>query len=193
MCSSDLSTPHLPRTGQGTCGAWAILTVTFDHVLAVLPAFLLACVVLAALPGPATALFIHRAVRDGRSAGLATVAGNEIGLFVWLLAGGAGVSALLVANRVLFDGMHIVGAVVLIILGFQAGAAPASASATAGSPRPSSRGCPAAEAPERRFGRRWCRSRRTRRPPSSPSPSCLNFFPAMALCCLRCSSLPPSR
>lgn len=77
--------------------------MTFDHVLAVLPAFLLACVVLAALPGPATALFIHRAVRDGRSAGLATVAGNEIGLFVWLLAGGAGVSALLVGNRVLFD------------------------------------------------------------------------------------------
>lgn len=91
-----------------------------DHVLAVLPAFLLACVVLAALPGPATALLIHRTVRDGRSAGLAAVAGNEIGLFVWLLAGGAGVSALLAANRVLFDLVHIVGAVVLITLGIQA-------------------------------------------------------------------------
>jgi threonine/homoserine/homoserine lactone efflux protein len=90
------------------------------HVLAILPAFLLACVVLAALPGPATALFIHRTVRDGRSAGLAAVAGNEIGLFLWLLAGGAGISALLTANRVLFDVMHIVGAVVLITLGLQA-------------------------------------------------------------------------
>jgi threonine/homoserine/homoserine lactone efflux protein len=38
------------------------------HVVAVLPAFVLACVVLAALPGPATALFLHRTVRDGRSA-----------------------------------------------------------------------------------------------------------------------------
>jgi len=91
-----------------------------DQVVAVLPGFLLACVVLAALPGPATALFIHRTVRDGRSAGLAAVAGNEIGLFLWLLAGGAGVSALLAANRVLFDAMHIVGALVLIMLGIQA-------------------------------------------------------------------------
>lgn len=87
------------------------------HVLAVLPAFLLACLILAALPGPATALFIHRTVRDGRGAGLGAVAGNEIGLFLWLLAGGAGLSALLTANHVLFDAMHVVGAVVLIILG----------------------------------------------------------------------------
>ncbi len=87
------------------------------HVLAVLPAFLLACLILAALPGPATALFIHRTVRDGRGAGLGAVAGNEIGLFLWLLAGGAGLSALLTANHVLFDAMHIVGAGVLIILG----------------------------------------------------------------------------
>jgi threonine/homoserine/homoserine lactone efflux protein len=90
------------------------------HVLAVLPTFLLACVVLAALPGPATALFIHRTVRDGRSAGLAAVAGNEIGLFLWLLAGGVGLSALLGANRVLFDAMHVVGAAVLVVLGIQA-------------------------------------------------------------------------
>lgn len=87
------------------------------HVLNVLPTFVLACAVLAALPGPATALFIHRTVRDGRGAGLAAVAGNEIGLFLWLLAGGAGLSALLSANRVLFDAMHIAGAVVLISLG----------------------------------------------------------------------------
>jgi threonine/homoserine/homoserine lactone efflux protein len=90
------------------------------HIVDVLPAFLLACIVLAALPGPATALFIHRTVRDGRSAGLAAVGGNEIGLFLWLLAGGAGLSALLAANRVLFDAMHFIGAAVLIVLGMQA-------------------------------------------------------------------------
>jgi threonine/homoserine/homoserine lactone efflux protein len=90
------------------------------HVLVILPGFLLACIVLAALPGPATALFIHRTLRDGRSAGLAAVAGNEIGLFLWLLAGGVGLSALLTANRVLFDAMHLVGALVLIVLGVQA-------------------------------------------------------------------------
>lgn len=75
---------------------------------------------LAALPGPATAVFVHRTLRDGRSAGLAAVAGNEIGLLLWLVAGGAGLSALLAANRVLFDAMHIVGAIVLIALGVHA-------------------------------------------------------------------------
>ena len=82
--------------------------------------FLPACLVLAALPGPATALFIHRTVRDGRSAGLAAVAGNEIGLFLWLVAGGAGLSALLAANRALFDAMHVIGAAVLVVIGTQA-------------------------------------------------------------------------
>jgi threonine/homoserine/homoserine lactone efflux protein len=89
-------------------------------VFHVLPAFLLACVALAALPGPATALFLHRTIRDGRSAGIAAVAGNEIGLFCWTVAGGAGLSALLVANAVLFDAMHVIGAGVLIGLGIQA-------------------------------------------------------------------------
>ncbi len=86
----------------------------------VLPAFLLACLVLAAIPGPATALFLHRTIRDGRRAGLAAVAGNEIGVFCWALAGGAGLSVLLQANRVLFDALHVLGALVLVALGVQA-------------------------------------------------------------------------
>ena len=42
----------------------------------VLPEFTLACLVVAMLPGPATALFLHRTIRDGRRCGLAAVAGN---------------------------------------------------------------------------------------------------------------------
>ncbi len=90
------------------------------HVAHVLPAFLLACLVLAVLPGPATALFLHRTLRDGRQAGLAAVAGNELGVFSWAVAGGAGLSVLLAANRLLFDGLHLVGGVVLVMLGIQA-------------------------------------------------------------------------
>ncbi|WP_405136858.1 LysE family translocator [Nocardia sp. NBC_01388] len=90
------------------------------HLVHVLPAFLLACLILAALPGPATALFLQRSVRDGRRAGLAAVAGNEIGVFGWTMAGGAGLSALLIANRVLSLAIHVLGAVVLIWLGIQA-------------------------------------------------------------------------
>lgn len=90
------------------------------HLVGVIPAFLLACVILAVLPGPATALFLHRSVRDGRAAGLAAVAGNEIGLFGWTLAGGAGLSMLLTANHALSVALHVIGAVVLTWLGINA-------------------------------------------------------------------------
>ena len=90
------------------------------HVLSVLPEFLLACLAVAALPGPSTALFLHRTVRDGRAAGLAAVAGNEIGVFCWALAAGAGLTALLRANWWLYLGLHIVGGVVLVYLGVSA-------------------------------------------------------------------------
>jgi threonine/homoserine/homoserine lactone efflux protein len=90
------------------------------HLIDVMPAFLIACVILAALPGPATALFLHRSIRDGRAAGLAAVAGNEIGILAWTLAGGAGLSVLLMANRALSLALHVVGAAVLIWLGVSA-------------------------------------------------------------------------
>ena len=90
------------------------------HVLSVLPAFVLACLAVAALPGPSTALFLHRTVRDGRKAGLAAVAGNEIGVFAWTLAAGAGLTALLRANWWLYLALHIVGGVVLVYLGVSA-------------------------------------------------------------------------
>jgi threonine/homoserine/homoserine lactone efflux protein len=90
------------------------------HVLAVLPEFTLACLALAVLPGPATALFLHRTVRDGRAAGLAAVVGNEIGVYGWALAAGGGLTALLRANWWLYLGLHIVGAVVLVYLGVSA-------------------------------------------------------------------------
>jgi len=91
-----------------------------SHLLHVLPAFTLASLILAAIPGPATALYLQRSVRDGRSAGLAAVAGNEIGVLGWTLAGGAGLSALLIANRALDQAIHILGAAVLVYLGVQA-------------------------------------------------------------------------
>ncbi|WP_077741009.1 LysE family translocator [Mycolicibacterium boenickei] len=90
------------------------------HILDVLPAFLVASVILAALPGPATALFLHRSVRDGRSAGLAAVVGNEIGICGWTLAGGGGLSILLTANHWLSLALHIVGAAILVWLGVSA-------------------------------------------------------------------------
>ena len=59
-------------------------------------------------------------MRDGRAAGLAAVAGNEIGVYGWALAAGAGLTALLRANWWLYLAMHVVGAVVLVYLGVSA-------------------------------------------------------------------------
>jgi threonine/homoserine/homoserine lactone efflux protein len=91
-----------------------------EHLLQVLPQFLLACLVLAVLPGPASLLCLHRTLRDGRTAGLAAVAGNELGLLGWAFAGGAGLTALLAANRLLFDALHLAGGLALVGLGLQA-------------------------------------------------------------------------
>jgi len=90
------------------------------HIVSVLPGFALACLILALLPGPATALVLQRSLRDGRGAGLASVAGNELGLFAWALASGAGLTALLQAHRVLFESMRWVGAGMLVWLGISA-------------------------------------------------------------------------
>lgn len=96
------------------------MAAMFEHLLQVLPQFLLACLVLAVLPGPASLLCLHRTLRDGRTAGLAAVAGNELGLFGWAFAGGAGLTALLAANRLLADVLHLAGGLVLVGLGLQA-------------------------------------------------------------------------
>lgn len=96
------------------------MDVVIGNVVSVLPQFAVACVAIAVLPGPATALFLHRTVRDGRPSGLAAVLGNEIGVAGWALAAGAGLTTLLQANRVLFQAMHLVGAAVLVYLGVMA-------------------------------------------------------------------------
>lgn len=91
-----------------------------NHLVQVLPQFLLACLVLTVIPGPAIALCLHRTLRDGRAAGLAAAGGNVIGIFGWALAGGAGISVLLAANRALSDALHVVTGLVLVALGVQA-------------------------------------------------------------------------
>ncbi len=90
------------------------------HIWSVLPAFSLACLMLAMFPGAATTLILQRSLRDGRAAGLATVAGTEVGLFGWALASGAGLTALLQAHHILFEIMRWIGAGVLIWLGISA-------------------------------------------------------------------------
>jgi threonine/homoserine/homoserine lactone efflux protein len=87
-------------------------------MLTTLVAFLGACTLIAASPGPSTVLIIKQSLRSRRS-GFLTVLGNETGVFVWGVVAAFGLSALLTASEVAYDVMRIVGAVVLVGFGVQ--------------------------------------------------------------------------
>ncbi|NUT31137.1 MAG: LysE family translocator [Streptomyces sp.] len=82
-------------------------------------AFLGACTLIAASPGPSTVLIIKQSLHSRRS-GFLTVLGNETGVFIWGSVAAFGLTALLTASEVAYDVMRIVGAVVLVGFGIQA-------------------------------------------------------------------------
>jgi threonine/homoserine/homoserine lactone efflux protein len=79
--------------------------------------FLFVALIVTLTPGPATALVLRVAARDGRRAALATVAGNSIGVLGWASLSALGVSSLILASEVAYDVLRFVGAAVLIVLG----------------------------------------------------------------------------
>ena len=60
------------------------------ELLASLPAFVLAVVLISASPGPAMALILRRAALGGFRSAVPTVLGLEAGLYLWALAAAAG-------------------------------------------------------------------------------------------------------
>ncbi|MFI6519004.1 LysE family translocator [Spirillospora sp. NPDC050679] len=83
-------------------------------------AFTGAAVLIALAPGPSTVVIMRESMRSGRRAGLATTLGNEAGVLAWGVAAALGLSALLAASRLAYDGLRIVGAVVLVYFGARA-------------------------------------------------------------------------
>ncbi|MGC0419498.1 LysE family translocator [Embleya sp. AB8] len=82
-------------------------------------AFLGACALIAASPGPSSVLIIRHSLHSRRS-GFLAVLGNESGVFIWGLAAAFGLTGLLAASQLAYDIMRIVGAVVLVGFGVQA-------------------------------------------------------------------------
>lgn len=80
-------------------------------------AFVGAAIVVAMVPGPSTVMIMRQAARSGRRAGVATILGNETGVLAWGLTAAFGLSAVLVASRLAYDALRIVGAGVLIYFG----------------------------------------------------------------------------
>lgn len=85
-----------------------------------LPAFVLTVLVIAGTPGPAVALILRRAGLHGWRAAVPTVLGLELGLFIWVLAVGLGLAALVTASQTAFLVWRVVGAAFLVYLGIRA-------------------------------------------------------------------------
>lgn len=89
-------------------------------LLAVLPTFLLAVLLISVSPGPAVFLILKRAALGGSRATVPTVIGLEIGLYLWALAAGAGLAALVAASSTAYTVLRVVGAGFLVVLGVRA-------------------------------------------------------------------------
>ena len=79
--------------------------------------FLATALALLAIPGPAVLYVVTRSIEMGRRGGIASVAGITTGTVVHVTLAAAGVSSLILASRVAFDGVKYVGAAYLVFLG----------------------------------------------------------------------------
>jgi threonine/homoserine/homoserine lactone efflux protein len=101
--------------------------------------FLLAATVIAVIPGPGIFYVTARTLSGGRQAGIASTFGTALGGLVHVVAGGLGVSAIILASAQLFAGLKLVGALYLIWLGIrtirEAGHAPTAETGPVGAAR----------------------------------------------------------
>lgn len=88
-----------------------------DRTVHSIPAFLAVAAAVTLTPGPAFALLVQTALRHGRQVAWCTIAGNAVGVLAWGALSAAGVSALVVANRLAFEALRLTGAVFLLWLG----------------------------------------------------------------------------
>ena len=83
-------------------------------------AFTLTAFVLIAIPGPSVLFTVSRAIALGRTAGVATVAGNAVGTFAQVVAVAFGIEALVERSVAVFTVLKLAGACYLMFLGVQA-------------------------------------------------------------------------
>lgn len=86
--------------------------------------FALACVALAATPGPNQLYLVSRTLAQGRAAGLVSLAGTASGLALHIAAAALGLSAVLAAVPAAYDALRVAGAAYLLVLAWQAWRAP---------------------------------------------------------------------
>lgn len=88
--------------------------------LSTLMLFAIACLALAATPGPDMLLIASRSVSQGRSAGFASLAGIQAGTYCHALAAALGLSQLFLIVPLAYDVVRYAGAAYLLYLAWQA-------------------------------------------------------------------------
>jgi threonine/homoserine/homoserine lactone efflux protein len=83
------------------------------------PLFLAAALILAAVPGPGIFYVAARTLSGGSTVGMASTAGTALGGIVHVIAGGVGVSAIILASAQLFTVLKFCGALYLVWLGIR--------------------------------------------------------------------------
>lgn len=85
--------------------------------LSAIASFAVVAGLLTIIPGLDTALVVRTTVSQGRSRAFAVALGISTGVLIWGAAAAVGVSALLVASRLAYDGVRVAGAAYLVWLG----------------------------------------------------------------------------
>ena len=85
--------------------------------LSIIAAFAAASIVLLVIPGPAVLYIVNRSVSDGRTVGLAAVAGVQLGTFVHAAGAALGLSAVLATSAVAFTAVKWLGVAYLVYVG----------------------------------------------------------------------------
>ncbi len=96
--------------------------------------FTLACLALAALPGPDMMLFVSRSMVQGWRVGVAALCGAVLGCFCQAMAAGLGLSRLFLLVPVAFQAVRLLGAAYLLYLAWSTLRARPAALSAAGVP-----------------------------------------------------------
>ncbi|MEI2776619.1 MAG: LysE family translocator [Tetrasphaera sp.] len=81
--------------------------------------FLLACVIIVAIPGPSLLFVIGRALAEGKRVALLSVLGNASGILVQIVAIALGLGPLVAASATAYGLLKLAGAAYLLWLGIQ--------------------------------------------------------------------------
>lgn len=82
-------------------------------------AYVVACLLIAVVPGPTVSVIIANSLKHGARAGLLNVAGTQLGLALMMLTLAVGLTSVIAAMGWLFDWLRYAGAAYLVWLGWK--------------------------------------------------------------------------